>query len=100
MGKAMWGSNWEYVGTKGTTEGTGPFPGNNTVTKPLNQAWNRVSGGWSTMDGKCQKESAGILLGVITFVIFFGTCFCFCCCCCCCCSCCRKDKGPKEKWEP
>ena len=85
----IWAGEWEYMGSRGTTPGVGPFPGNNTITKPLNQAWNRVSSGWSTLDNACRKELVGLTIGVMTFVIFFGTCFCFCCCCCCCCSCCR-----------
>ena len=31
--KLMWGGEWEYMGTKGSTLSTGPFPGNNTITK-------------------------------------------------------------------
>ena len=96
--KLMWGGEWEYIGTRGTTLGKGPFPGNNTVTKPLNQAWNRAQGGWSTMDTKCRQESAAVLAGIFTFIIFFGTCFCFCCCCCCCCSCCRRVEKPDERY--
>ena len=53
--KLMWGGEWEYMGSKGTTLSTGPFPGNNTITKPLNQALNRVQGGWSTLDAQCRK---------------------------------------------
>ena len=96
----IWGGEWEYMGSRGTTPGVGPFPGNNTITKPLNQAWNRVSSGWSTLDDACRKELVGLTVGVLTFVIFFGTCFCFCCCCCCCCSCCRRAEKPDERYGP
>ena len=37
-------------------------------------------------------------MGLVTFIIFFGTCFCFCCCCCCCCSCCRRTEKPDETY--
>ena len=29
----IWASEWEYMGSRGTTEGKGPFPGNSTITK-------------------------------------------------------------------
>merc|ERR1712072_889721 len=51
-------------------------------------------------DDACRKELVGLTVGVMTFIIFFGTCFCYCCFCCCCCSCCRRKEKPDERYGP